>query len=70
MDVAPRHAGVLLGLSNTLATLPGILCNITTGWILQAMGLPGWTLIFGIACSLELAGTCTYLWLASGEAQF
>ena len=70
MDVAPRHAGVLLGISNTLATLPGILCNLTTGWILQALGMPGWTLIFASACGLELAGTTVYLAFASAKPQF
>ena len=69
MDVAPRHAGVLLGISNTIATLPGILCNLTTGWILEALGLRGWALIFGFACALELAGVSVYLAWATGEPQ-
>ena len=69
MDVAPRHAGLLLGVSNTAATLPGILCNLSTGWILEGLGMPGWTLIFAIACAMELLGVSTYLWFASGEVQ-
>ena len=31
LDVAPRYAGVLMGLSNTFATLPGIIGVAATG---------------------------------------
>ena len=35
MDISPRHCGIVLGISNTLATLPGILCNVSTGFMLE-----------------------------------
>ena len=68
MDVAPRHAGVLLGISNTLATLPGILCNLSTGWLLEH-GY-GWPPVLALAAALELGGGCVYVACARGEAQF
>jgi ACS family sodium-dependent inorganic phosphate cotransporter len=35
LDIAPQHAGVLMGLSNCVATLPGILSPIVTGFVVQ-----------------------------------
>ena len=68
MDIAPRHAGVLLGISNTMATLPGILCNLSTGWMLEH-GM-GWTPVLALAACLEVAGATIYVTFARGEAQF
>lgn len=33
LDVAPQHASVLMGISNTFATIPGIVSPIITGYI-------------------------------------
>lgn len=33
LDIAPQHASVLMGLSNTFATLPGILSPLISGYI-------------------------------------
>lgn len=35
LDIAPQYAGVLIGLSNTVATLPGIFSPLLTGIIVQ-----------------------------------
>jgi ACS family sodium-dependent inorganic phosphate cotransporter len=35
LDLAPRHAPMLIGFSNTLATIPGILGVAITGWLLD-----------------------------------
>lgn len=33
LDIAPRYAGILMGLSNTFATIPGFLSPMLTGII-------------------------------------
>lgn len=33
LDVAPQHASVLMGFSNTFATIPGIVSPIISGYI-------------------------------------
>ena len=43
MDIAPRHAGTLMGLTNTAGTLPGVIGVYVSGVILQATG--SWTLV-------------------------
>lgn len=35
LDIAPQYAGVLIGISNTIATLPGIFSPLLTGVIVQ-----------------------------------
>ena len=35
LDIAPPFAGILIGLSNTVATLPGIISPLLTGVIVQ-----------------------------------
>ena len=68
LDIGPQHAGVLLGISNTIATFPGILANISTGYILSRDGRDkGWDTVFGLAISLYVFGLSYYLWRARGE---
>lgn len=33
LDVAPQYASILMGISNTFATIPGIISPSLTGWI-------------------------------------
>jgi ACS family sodium-dependent inorganic phosphate cotransporter len=35
LDIAPQHAGVLMGITNTVATLPGIISPLITAFIVQ-----------------------------------
>ena len=68
MDVAPRHASVLLGIANTFGTFPGVICNLMTGFMLDAGW--GWPAVFAVAACMEATGAVTYYALASGEQQF
>ena len=68
MDVAPRHAGVLTGLSNTIATAPGVLCNLSTGALLQGLGpAAGWLCVFLIAASVQACALLVFVCCASGR---
>ena len=39
IDLAPRHAGALMGISNTVATLPGVFGNLLAGVLLEQTGV-------------------------------
>ena len=39
MDIGPKYAGTLMGITNTFATLPGIIAVYVTGYILQVTQL-------------------------------
>ena len=37
-DIAPRHADVIWGISNTFATIPGVVGVFVTGWLVDRTG--------------------------------
>lgn len=65
LDIGPRYAGVLMGISNTAATLPGIIGVAATGLILQLTGSFG--AVFYVTAVIYLIGLAGYLAWASGE---
>jgi ACS family sodium-dependent inorganic phosphate cotransporter len=68
LDIAPRYAGALMGLSNTAGTLPGVIGVTVTGYLLDSTG--SWALVFGIAAALYVAGTVVWRAFAKGEPLF
>jgi ACS family sodium-dependent inorganic phosphate cotransporter len=68
LDIAPRGAGVIMGLSNTAATLPGIIGVYISGLILEATG--SWTLVFQTAAGVLTFGMLFYLAFASSKKLF
>lgn len=58
IDIGPRHAGYLLGLSNTFAAMPGVVGNVVTGFILQRTG--SWSAVFGVTISVYVMGLIVY----------
>jgi ACS family sodium-dependent inorganic phosphate cotransporter len=68
LDIGPRYAGALMGLSNTAGTLPGVIGVAVTGYILEATG--SWALVLGIAAALYVAGGIVWLRFATGEKLF
>ncbi|XP_018578564.1 sialin-like, partial [Anoplophora glabripennis] len=70
LDIAPKHASVLLGLSNTFATLPGIISPILTGYIVtDEKSADDWRIVFYISAGIYLVGAVIYGLFASGEIQ-
>jgi ACS family sodium-dependent inorganic phosphate cotransporter len=65
LDVAPRYAGILMGLSNTFATLPGIIGVAATGFILEATG--SFSAAFYLIAIVYAIGLVAYVAMASGE---
>ena len=68
MDIAPNHAGKLMGITNTFATIPGIIGVTVSGAILEYTG--SWALVFQVAGGVTVIGLVFYLLFASGEKQF
>jgi ACS family sodium-dependent inorganic phosphate cotransporter len=64
-DIAPRHASVIWGISNTFATIPGIIGVAVTGWLVQRTG--GYTAPFVVTASVAIAGGVVFLAAGSGE---
>ncbi|XP_067000876.2 vesicular glutamate transporter 2 [Anabrus simplex] len=69
LDIAPQHASVLMGISNTVGTLPGIISPLVMGFIVQNKSAAEWKVVFYIASSVYLFGVIVYGLFASGELQ-
>jgi MFS transporter, ACS family, solute carrier family 17 (sodium-dependent inorganic phosphate cotransporter), other len=65
IDIAPRYAGILMGLSNTFATLPGVIGVAATGFILEATG--SFAAVFYLIAIVYAIGMTCYVTMASGE---
>lgn len=65
LDVAPRYAGILMGISNTFATVPGIIGVAATGFIVQATG--SYSGAFYLAAAVYLVGLAAFDVWGSGE---
>ena len=66
-DIAPRVADVIWGISNTFATLPGIVGVFVTGWLVDRTG--SFSAPFFLMAGIVLVGAAVYLAFASGERQ-
>jgi ACS family sodium-dependent inorganic phosphate cotransporter len=65
LDIGPRYAGTLLGLSNTAGTIPGIVGVTLTGYMLQETG--SWELVFGVAAGVYVFGALVWLLFSTGR---
>lgn len=65
LDIAPRHADVVYGISNTFATLPGIFGVLATGWLVDRTG--SFVPPFVLAAGISFMGALVYLTFGSGE---
>eukprot|EP01012_Entosiphon_sulcatum_P068957 TRINITY_DN9945_c0_g1_i1.p1 TRINITY_DN9945_c0_g1~~TRINITY_DN9945_c0_g1_i1.p1 ORF type:complete len:435 (+),score=34.92 TRINITY_DN9945_c0_g1_i1:24-1328(+) len=69
LDVAPRHAAPLLGVSNTIATIPGIAGNLITGWVLEWTD-GNWDAVFGMAIGTYLITWTIFVICATADEIF
>lgn len=78
MDIAPRYAGIVMGISNTAGTLAGIVGVGLTGLILEAAKAKNlelsdprsWTLVFATPGLLCMFSVFIFLVFATGERIF
>ena len=68
LDVAPHLSGVLMGVQNTIATLPGILAPLLTGDMVNNNNdALHWQEVFYLAAGIGLFGVVTYCVFMSDE---
>jgi len=66
-DIAPRYADVIWGISNTVATVPGIVGVAVTGWLVQRTG--AYSAPFFLTAAVGVAGALVFLKFGSGRRQ-
>uniref|UniRef100_A0A1L8DEA4 Sialin n=2 Tax=Nyssomyia neivai TaxID=330878 RepID=A0A1L8DEA4_9DIPT len=69
LDIAPNHASVILGISNTFATIPGIVSPLLTGVITSDKTKEQWQIVFYISSGIYLVGCIIYWFFCKGELQ-
>ena len=65
LDIAPRYADILFGLSNTAATIPGIIAVALTGWLVETTG--SYASAFMVAAGVYGIGLVTFLAFGTGK---
>jgi ACS family sodium-dependent inorganic phosphate cotransporter len=65
LDIAPRHAGALMGLSNTAGTIPGVIGVTFSGWLVDVTG--SWSIVFLVAAAIKLFGLAFFLAVREGR---
>jgi len=65
LDIAPRYAGVLMGITNTAGTIPGIFAVQITGWLVDVSG--SYHMAFALTAAVNLLGLV--VWLLFGTAK-
>lgn len=69
IDIAPRYAGFLLGITNTFGTIPGVLAPIATGYFTEDHTLAGWRKVFWISAGINIGGALLFSIFGSAEVQ-
>ncbi len=67
LDISPMYAGQLMGISNTFATIPGLVGNALTGYIINTYN--NWAIVFWIASALNIVGAVIFLRFASSNVE-
>ncbi|KAM9018777.1 sialin isoform 4-T4 [Ara ararauna] len=69
LDIAPSYAGILLGITNTFATIPGMVGPVIAKNLTHNNTVGEWQTVFYIAASINLFGAIFFALFASGEVQ-
>nr|CAD7200760.1 unnamed protein product [Timema douglasi] len=69
LDIAPRYASILMGMSNGIGTIAGLICPIAIDNITKDETKESWKTVFIMAASVHFVGVTFYAIFASGELQ-
>ncbi|XP_060734624.1 vesicular glutamate transporter 3 isoform X2 [Tachysurus vachellii] len=69
LDIAPRYASILMGISNGVGTLSGMVCPLIVGALTKHKTRREWQNVFVIAAMVHYCGVIFYGIFASGEKQ-
>ncbi|XP_050993391.1 sialin [Labeo rohita] len=69
IDIAPRYAGTLLGITNTFGTIPGVLAPIAVGYLTKDHSVTGWRNVFWLSAGISAFGAIFYVIFGTGKIQ-
>ncbi|XP_037376646.1 sodium-dependent phosphate transport protein 3-like [Talpa occidentalis] len=69
LDVAPRYASFLMGLSRGFGLLAGIISSTATGFLISQDSVSGWRNVFFLSAAVNMLGLVFYLTFGQAEIQ-
>ncbi|KAM8954076.1 sialin [Pelodytes ibericus] len=69
LDIAPSYAGLLLGITNTFATIPGMVGPVIAKTLTHENTVEQWQVVFYIAAAINVFGALFFALFASGTVQ-
>ncbi|XP_073531667.1 sialin isoform X1 [Phyllobates terribilis] len=69
LDIAPSFAGLLLGITNTFATIPGMVGPVIAKALTHENTVEQWQIVFYIAAAINIFGAIFFAAFASGTVQ-
>ncbi|XP_062953613.1 sialin isoform X4 [Cynocephalus volans] len=69
LDIAPSYAGILLGITNTFATIPGMVGPVIAKSLTPDNTVREWQTVFCIAAAINVFGAMFFTLFAKGEVQ-
>ncbi|KAM3606871.1 uncharacterized protein V6R79_024905 [Siganus canaliculatus] len=69
LDIAPSYAGILLGITNTFATIPGMVGPVIARELTKHNTIEEWQSVFYIAGGINLFGAAVYTLFGRGMVQ-
>ncbi|KAJ1519481.1 hypothetical protein ONE63_004767 [Megalurothrips usitatus] len=69
LDIAPRYASILMGMSNGIGTIAGLICPIVIDNMTHSARKEDWPPVFILGACVHFAGVIFYGLFASGELQ-
>uniref|UniRef100_A0A3B3XPW7 Sialin n=1 Tax=Poecilia mexicana TaxID=48701 RepID=A0A3B3XPW7_9TELE len=69
LDIAPSYAGILLGITNTFATIPGMVGPVIARALTHNNTIEEWQFVFYIAAAINVFGALFYAVFGRGTVQ-
>uniref|UniRef100_A0A8C2YQL3 Sialin n=2 Tax=Chinchilla lanigera TaxID=34839 RepID=A0A8C2YQL3_CHILA len=69
LDIAPSYAGILLGITNTFATIPGMVGPVIAKALTPDDTISEWQTVFYIAAAINIFGAIFFTLFAKGDVQ-
>lgn len=69
IDIAPKYGGILFGITNTMATVPGMIAPIVAGALTPNNTAEEWRSVFFVCAAVAIFGAVVFGIFAKGEVQ-
>ncbi|XP_072534238.1 sialin [Salminus brasiliensis] len=69
LDIAPSYAGILLGITNSFATVPGMVGPVIARLLTKSNTIAEWQTVFFISAGINLFGAVFYTVFGKGTVQ-